>query len=372
MLRWKADREREIRRRFPPVNISSATKMREKLPFPVVYYPGHYGVFLAFAEDDASTPCLCACAASAVRNYIEFRRQPHGTWRFNDALRDAPFPIYDFPAAIATLSLQYPNDPIAALTFHERLCHRCILTMPTLMYCHPMYGTRFIQRYGWYVNQVYLHLGIWPNAATNARFLPAICPNELQEELRVARQLQLEYAAVYNALSGGMRPTSDAGLSTFVAEALQGTHDEVLHNLNRLHTRAARAARIVSKKVENIARQEFGFRKVGEGWVSETILVGIVTRLLPGERIDRHHRPDWLGGLELDIFVPGRKLAVEYQGQQHYHAIAAWGGADALQKLQQRDARKAILCQQSGVALVQIAYTEPLTEDHIAKRLQVR
>jgi hypothetical protein len=103
--------------------------------------------------------------------------------------------------------------------------------------------------------------------------------------------------------------------------------------------------------------------------VSETLLYQIVSRLVRPERVLRHFRPDWLEGLELDLYLPDRRLAIEYQGQQHFYPIAAWGGIGALKGLRRRDAKKARACQQNGVRLVTFDYTEPLTDDHVHKGL---
>jgi hypothetical protein len=112
--------------------------------------------------------------------------------------------------------------------------------------------------------------------------------------------------------------------------------------------------------------------KVGEAWVSESILSQIVSRLLPGEPLVRHHRPEWLEGLELDIWLPGRQVGIEYQGAQHFHAIDAWGGAKALADLRRRDARKARLCAAHGVVLITVDYAEPLTEEYVRHRLEAQ
>jgi Double zinc ribbon len=135
---------------------------------------------------------------------------------------------------------------------------------------------------------------------------------------------------------------------------------------------ASKKKRAFTTKIENIVRQEFGIRNVGEGWVSETILYQIVKRIFIKEEVLRHDRPDWLEGLELDIFVPSLNLAFEYQGQQHFHPIRLWGGSQGLQDLQERDSRKAKLCASCGIDLIAIDYTEPLTEDYIYRILEER
>jgi hypothetical protein len=126
-----------------------------------------------------------------------------------------------------------------------------------------------------------------------------------------------------------------------------------------------RASRVLSKKIENIVREEFGYKKVGERWTSETLLYQIAGCVYPNQEILRHHRPDWLNGLELDIFLPNLNLGIEYQGQQHFHPIDAWGGEEALKNVQERDARKAQICKDKGVTLITIDYTEPLTPEYL-------
>jgi hypothetical protein len=215
-----------------------------------------------------------------------------------------------------------------------------------------MYGVRFVQAYGWYINQAYLRVGIYPGGGD---YLSDVCPEEYQKDiLAMGQASRLAWQAeeqLRRKVYG--RETSDD----------EGAHH--LSDLGELQKKSRQAHRSLEKKIENLVREEFGLRKVGERWVSETILYQIVTRLFPEEEIYRHYRPDWLEGLELDIYIPGLRLAFEYQGQQHYHPIEAWGGQEALNRLQERDAHKAKLCKQVGVKLVTVDYTEPLTESHI-------
>ncbi len=95
----------------------------------------------------------------------------------------------------------------------------------------------------------------------------------------------------------------------------------------------------------------------------------MVRDLLPGEEILRHYRPQWLGGLELDIFIPGLRLAIEYQGVQHFQPVAWWGGEAALLRRKECDRRKARLCRSNSVRLVCFAHEESITEEHVARRL---
>ncbi len=61
--------------------------------------------------------------------------------------------------------------------------------------------------------------------------------------------------------------------------------------------------------------------------------------------------------MELDIWIPSIKTAVEYQGQQHFMAVDSWGGKTALRKLRKRDAEKRRACLKCGIRLIEISYS---------------
>jgi hypothetical protein len=317
--------DNSILTKISPGEVSLGAIVRENLPFPIVYYPNHYGTFFGFAQSESSVVVLCACAEPAIRNLLTLKsilpKYPRGVIGFSDPLREVLYDNYFFPNVIAELSLK---DPLYSVPFVPKLCPRCNLSTPSLRYCHEMYGGKFIQWHGWYVNQAYPKLGIYPDLSGGFdfefEFLPDECPSEYHEDIIAVKK----------------------GL---------------------------KKRRELTRKIENIVRQEFGFKKVGEGWVSENILYKIVCQIFANRAIMRHHRPAWLLGLELDIYLPELNLAFEYQGQQHFHPIEAWGGEEALKKVQERDKRKAEICKKVGVKLITVSYTEPLTEDYIRRLL---
>ncbi len=61
--------------------------------------------------------------------------------------------------------------------------------------------------------------------------------------------------------------------------------------------------------------------------------------------------------MELDIWIPSIRTAVEYQGQQHFMAVDSWGGKTALRKLRKRDAEKRMACLKCGIRLIEISYS---------------
>ena len=121
--------------------------------------------------------------------------------------------------------------------------------------------------------------------------------------------------------------------------------------------------------IENRARESLGFKKIGETWISETILFNIVKGLYPTSKVIKHHRPKWLQGLELDIYLPEHELAFEYQGIQHFLAVEHWGGEAQLKKQQTHDAKKKEICTQRGITLICINYDDSLTAEFVKAQI---
>jgi len=359
-----------VGREKPPVSLG--TVVREDLPFPVVYYPGHYGTFIAFAEDECAPVALCACSESAIRNFLRLQQEFPKGYNSNP-LRMAPLDSYFFPEVVARASLVHDRDPLRAARFCAGLCHRCNLARPSVRHCHEVYGGVFKQQYGWYISQNYLRLGMLPAPLPeHLTFLEDVCPGELQAKAVEVKAANEEYrreeARLMAIVTGPPRLDIPRDEVTYWSNVRLSEAQTMI----TLRRRAARLWTEFQNTVENITRQEFGFRKVGEGWVSETLLAQIVSHLMPHEEMLRHHKPDWLEGLELDLYIPRLRLGIEYQGQQHFCSIKAWGGDEALAALQERDARKARLCRRAGVRLVAIDYTQPLTEEHILALLALQ
>lgn len=354
-------RRRVRPKKTEPVPVALGAVVREKLPLPVIYYTNHYGTFFAFAEDESSPAYICSCAEPAIRNLLRLERLlPE--MRCADPLREAPLDSSYFPDVVAKASVGHSYDPLRAVRFRPRLCHRCNLATPTLRYCHEMYGGRFKQTFGWYINQTYLRLGIHP---LSLEFLHDVCPREFQEQIAEVKRGQAQY----------LREEERLKAVVFGPKREDIPPDEILYWSNVRFSeagpmivarkKAARLTTAFTNTIENMTRQEFGVRKVGDAWVSETILYNIVCRIFPDSEVLRHDRPEWLGGLELDIYLPKLNVAVEYQGQQHFHPVKVWGGTKALELVRARDALKAKLCHERKVHLVLIDYTEPLAEEHV-------
>jgi hypothetical protein len=314
------------------------------LPFQRVHYPGHYGYFMAFAKGCDGEAALCSCAELAVRNYLALKLG--GRARYDDPMAAAPLSSRHFPPAISTLSL-LSSDPLASVRFIPGLCHRCNPAVPTLLWCHPMYGTEFERRYGWYTKQAMLRNGIAPPGPFGSSCLPDVCPPEWREPimaLESARRSELRERA---RSAAAIPPRS-----------------------SRLREEMAKLKKRIDAEFENATRDEFGFARIGEGWVNETLMFELVQDLFPGEPVLHHYWPAWLMGLELDVFVPDVNLALEYQGKQHYEPVELWGGQEALDAQQKRDALKAARCKEIGVALLEVRHDDPLTREFLESMIR--
>jgi hypothetical protein len=64
--------------------------------------------------------------------------------------------------------------------------------------------------------------------------------------------------------------------------------------------------------------------------------------------------------LKYDFIVrfEDRLLFIEYDGSQHFKAVAHWGGEDALEGIRERDAIKTEFCEDRGYPLLRIPYTK--------------
>lgn len=123
----------------------------------------------------------------------------------------------------------------------------------------------------------------------------------------------------------------------------------------------------ILREAENLLRERHGLPHIGEGWVSETLLYTLVRELFPDAI--QHASPTWLRPQHLDIFVPSRRFAIEYQGAQHFEAIDFFGGETALMTTAERDKRKRRKCKAQGIKLLYWHHSEAITREALLSRL---
>jgi hypothetical protein len=127
---------------------------------------------------------------------------------------------------------------------------------------------------------------------------------------------------------------------------------------------------ISQRDAENEIRDQLGIPRIGEQWISEIELLRMVQHIFPTEEIIHQATAKWLGRQRLDIFVPNLKLAIEYQGLQHFESVPRFGGESGLIETQLRDARKATLCTEQGITLVYFSCDDRLTCETVEARIR--
>ena len=103
-------------------------------------------------------------------------------------------------------------------------------------------------------------------------------------------------------------------------------------------------------------------------WKNEYALYKIVNAKFPDAVYQYHCH--WLGHQSLDVYVPSKNIAFEYQGKQHYEAVSFFGGEEQLKNQLERDRRKRQLCKDNGVQLIEWRYDEPVSSTLLTKKVK--
>lgn len=118
-----------------------------------------------------------------------------------------------------------------------------------------------------------------------------------------------------------------------------------------IHTPLSKIVQLKTINIENEIREERELPKIGEGWISETLLYYKIKKKFTEYHIVHHGKPKWLGLQHFDIFIPELHIAIEYQGTQHQKPVDYFGGQTAFEKGQERDLRKKRLCDENNCFL---------------------
>ena len=124
------------------------------------------------------------------------------------------------------------------------------------------------------------------------------------------------------------------------------------------------------KDAENKIRNALGIPGIGMGWISEIKLLNLIKESFPNESVIHHARHKWLGRQHLDIFLPNRNIAIEYQGEQHFVPVDSFGGWEGLYKTQIRDKRKLELCSKNNIKLIYFRFDELVTKELVKERIK--
>lgn len=308
------------------------------LPMPYVYCPGHYGTFIGFSKTETSEFFFCTCSKKAIENYLQYRLNFERREKADDE-RNFVLSKYLFPQKTITnlffeTKISERQNLIYSINFMSYICHECNKLTPKFLYCNSMYGGLFEQNYGWYINKQSLEYGVLP---PSFKIIRDFYHSEIFDILEDQKQM-------------------------FLKKIFELTETELIL-LSARDSDYQKARRKIRNIIENEVRVKFGFKKVGEAWANETLLYQLTCELHPNIRVIRHYRPEWLGFLELDVFIPSLNIGMEYQGIQHFKPLKHWGGKKSLNEVKKRDKRKKVLCEKYGVKLIYFYYYEDINKD---------
>jgi len=109
-------------------------------------------------------------------------------------------------------------------------------------------------------------------------------------------------------------------------------------------------------------------------WANEFFLYKNTNYLFRKKKIKifREYSPKILKPQRLDIYfeLNKKKIAFEYQGEQHFKPIAFFGGVDALKKRKRLDLKKENICRKLDIILIKFNYNESIAIEAIEKKLK--
>lgn len=113
------------------------------------------------------------------------------------------------------------------------------------------------------------------------------------------------------------------------------------------------------RRAEQAFRKQQGAPRIGEGFVTQFSLYKMVKKEYPNAIYE--YSPKFLKGQRYDIYIPSLRIAIEYNGPQHYEPVEIYGGEGGFDKTIERDKRKIDLSSANNVSVVEWPYTRPVT-----------
>ena len=99
---------------------------------------------------------------------------------------------------------------------------------------------------------------------------------------------------------------------------------------------------------------------------TQKILYNFVKEILPNEEViwefrdskKLRYRYSTNSKFEIDIYIPSKKVGIEYQGEQHFRRSWKYNTPNyKFKRLQERDKEKKIICKEEGITLLEVLYT---------------
>ena len=90
-----------------------------------------------------------------------------------------------------------------------------------------------------------------------------------------------------------------------------------------------------------------------------------------GIKYEFHAHPKFLGGLELDFYLPEINLAIECQGRQHYEPVNYFGGIRGFESIIIRDKEKKQICDGNNVEILYYTKQNVIGENIFSQKEEI-
>ena len=119
---------------------------------------------------------------------------------------------------------------------------------------------------------------------------------------------------------------------------------------------------------------EFGtYHKPVNKWKSEELVYKITQKLYREYQVIYQYKPYFLateyGNMSYDVYICGLKIAIEYQGKQHFEPVGYFGGEENHIKQKKRDELKSQRSKENGIKLVYVYYWDDISPELIKERI---
>lgn len=191
----------------------------------------------------------------------------------------------------------------------------------------------------------------------------------LKNEAEVSEYLKIKYMNTIEADYQSINKAIDSWRLVNVYNNIDPSYDSnneeeyyITKDLRKRYNKilAEKRSQIYSKLVE---RDEAPTR-----WGSESRLFKLVRKTYE-DAIFQYHS-EFLGLQSYDIFIPSIKVAIEYQGKQHYEPINFFGGEDAFKHRMKLDEMKKEISKNNGITLIEWKYNEPISSLRLKEKLK--
>lgn len=153
------------------------------------------------------------------------------------------------------------------------------------------------------------------------------------------------------------------------------THKEVIRKRNKpFNDEMHKNYRIM----ENQRRVELGLPLIGQNYKKEIELLKYVNQIFPNNNVIHNKKIistdiNSKHNLQLDIYIPSKRLAFEYMGEQHYNPNIYYyltKNNGSFEALNYRDKIKKRICKFNNISLIRVKYNEKLSKDLVIFKLK--